>query len=312
MGVDAQIDFKFRLSGDDPEAVDARRKTGQLQAADIVKELVLAGEVLARKIPAQRSVDGITVTGRPIKGAEPKDKKVAAGKNITLLQDSNAYIVNDGICGYADYVDGTLCVENPVHISEDKMHVYLSVHPPSGPAKVLTMDMVERLLADRGIRHGIDRKAIELALATALSGGKPAHNHLIAEGTPPEEGRDGQIEFKFLTEKATGTVIDPAGRMDYRERHSIQNVKPGDVVALKAPPTVGKDGIDVFGNTVPAEPGIEKALTPIGNVSVSDDGADIYRRYRRHGDTHPREQNRRIQRVSGGRRCGLFYREPHR
>lgn len=272
-GVDAQIDFEFRLSGGDPETVDAKRKADhELQSTGIVKELVLAGEVLARKTPARRPEDGVAVTGSVLKGAEPKDKKVTAGTNVTLLSDGLTYVVSKGVVGYADYVGGALCVEDPILISPDRMHVYLSVHPPSGQAKRLTMELAEELLANHGIRHGIERKAIERALTSAVSGGKPVLDHPIAEGTPPLRGQDGKIEFKFLPEKIPGTVIDPAGRMDYRERQTIQNVKPGDVLAVKIPPTAGKDGLDVLGNTIPNEPGMEKALTPIGNVSVSGDG----------------------------------------
>lgn len=271
-GIDARMEFKFRLSGDDPEAIDVRRKAGEFQEGEIVKEMVFAGEILAVKIPAQRPLEGKTVTGNIIKGVEAADKKVTAGMNVTLLDDGLTYVVSSGASGYADYVQGTLYVEDPVRISEDKMQAYLSVHPRSGTAKMLTPDLVERLLSDHGVVYGIDREAIELAFGTVASSGVPLLDHRIAQGSVPKRGEDGRIEFKFQARKSSGTLITPDGQMDYKERHAIENVKAGEVLATKIPPTPGKDGTDVLGFSVLSEPGAENGLVPIGNVAVSDDG----------------------------------------
>ena len=271
-GVDARVEFKFRLNDDEPEAVDAARRDGGLDASAVVKELVKAGDVLARRFPVEEAVDGCTVTGEILKGAEPRDKLVKAGKNVRILDDGVTYVVEDGVVGYADYVEGELCVEDAVRVSEDQLCAYLSVHPPSGSGKVLTADMVEKLLADRGIVHDIDRKAIEQAFTDASRGDKPLFDMLIAEGTAPEKGQDARFEFNFQPLKSPGTITDPSGRMNFRERGSIQNLKAGDVLAVKIPSTPGKEGINLFGGVIPVEPGADKELIPADNVAVSDDG----------------------------------------
>ncbi|MBW1959364.1 MAG: DUF342 domain-containing protein [Deltaproteobacteria bacterium] len=272
-GVNARIDFKFRLNGDDPEIVDAARHDGSLPAPSVIKEMFWPGDVIAVKIPQEKPFHGSTIFGKTLTGAEPKDKQIKAGTNVTVLDDGVTFVVADGIsAGYADYLDGQLCVQEPLHVSEDKLTVFLSVHPPSRSGRMMTVDLVEKLLAGRGIVQGIDRNAIEQALNEAVSKNVPVHDVVIAKGRAAQRGEDGQIELKFQPEKIAGTVDEISGKIDYKERKSIQKVKAGTLLAVKIPATPGIAGVDVFGDIIPAEPGNEKDLTPAGNVKVSDDG----------------------------------------
>jgi len=271
-GVDACIEFRFRLNGDDPRSVDAARQSGQLDEKTVIKELKTSGSVLAIKIRAIEPVEGCTVTGNTLKGVLPRDVMLSAGTNVAVRDDGTTYVVAEGVTGYADYVSGRLRVEDPLWASEDDMQAYLTVQPPSDSGMMLTVELVEKLRADRGIVHGVDPEAVKQALAEAASQGMPIYDTVIADGTPPVHGRDAEVEFKFQTDKTAGTYIGDSDRLDYRERGSIQNVKSGDLLAVKTPPTEGQDGIDVRGLAVPAEPGTDIVLVPGEKVMVSDDG----------------------------------------
>ncbi len=272
-GVDARIEFKFRLNGEDPETVDTSRQSGKLDPTTVIKEMVAEGHVLAIKIPSEKPVNGSTVTGETLLGAEPKDKPLLAGANVTLLEDNVTYVVAESVAaGYADYVNGSLRVEDPLQVSGDKLSVRLFVHPPSQSGKMLTIKTVEEMLTDSGIAHGISQDAIEQALKEAVSGGMPILNTVIAKGKAPEPGKNARIELKFQTDKMIGTIDQESGAIDYKERQTLQNVKTGEVLAVKVPPTEGKEGINVYGNIIPAEPGTDEILSPGENVEVSDDG----------------------------------------
>ena len=272
-GVDARIEYKFRLNGEDPETADISRQSSKLDAAAVRKEMFSAGDVLAIKIPPQKPVNGCTVTGDTLLGAEPKDKTVVAGTNVTLLKDNVTYVVAEGVAlGYVDYMDGCLSVDEPVRVSGHKLRAYLSVHPPAESGRMLSMEIVEKLIADRGIVHGIDRNAIEGALEKARAGSMPVHDTVIAQGMAPARGGDARIELKFQTEKKVGTIDQQSGAIDYKDRQALQTVKAGDVLAVKVPLILGKEGIDVYGDIIPAESGSDKILTPANNVEVSDDG----------------------------------------
>lgn len=272
-GVDARIEFKYQLNGDDPETVDAARRDSKLDASTVLKEMFTAGDVLAIKIPLEEPVHGSTVLGDTLIGTEPKDKQVTAGTNVAVLDDGFTYVVAEDVTvSYADYVDGRLCADEPLLVSEDKLRVYLSVHPPSGSGRMLTMGLVEKLLSDHGIIHGVDLNAVEQALSEAVSGNMPIHDVVVAEGIAPERGEDARIELKFQQEKIAGTIDERSGRIDYKKRGSIQSVKAGDILAVKTPLTHGKEEVNVFGDIITAEPGTDKVLTPASNVEVSDDG----------------------------------------
>jgi uncharacterized protein (DUF342 family) len=270
--VNVLIEFKFRLNGEDPETVDAARRSGEIDATRIVKELVTAGDVLATKTPPRKPADGSAVKGDVLTGVKPVDKKVTAGTNVTILDDELTFVVAEGAVGYADYVDGRLCVEDPLRISQDKLRVYLSVHRPLESGRTFTTDMVVELLAQHEIVHGIDRNAIEKALSGTVSKDLPIREVVVAEGRAPKRGQDARIEFKVTTHKSTGTLVEGTARIDFKEREAITNVKEGDVLAVKVPLTPGEDGVDVFGHIIPAEPGTDEVLTPTSNVAVSEDG----------------------------------------
>jgi uncharacterized protein (DUF342 family) len=271
-GVDARIEFKFQLNGDDPETVDAARQDGRLHTSTVLKEMFTASDTLAIKIPLEEPVHGSTVTGVPLTCAEPKDKQVTAGTNVTVLDDGVTYIVAEGVTvGYADYIDGRFCVDDPLQVSEDKLSAYLTVHPPSESGRMLTMELVEELFAHQGIVHGIQWKTIEQVLNDVASANEPVYNAVIAKGTVAERGEDARIELKFQSEQIAGAIDERLGDIDYKERGTIQNVKAGDLLAVKVPPAPGKEGVDVFGDIITAEPGMDKDLLPANNVAISDD-----------------------------------------
>jgi uncharacterized protein (DUF342 family) len=272
-GVNARVDFKFRLSGNDPEIVDTERRNGKMPPLSVVKEIFSSGDVIAIRTPPKKPLHGSTIFGKTLTGAEPKDKQIKAGTNVTILDDGVTFVVAGGIpAGYADYLDGQLCVEEPLRVSEDKLTVFLSVHPPSSSGRMMTVELVEKLLDGRGIVQGIDRSAIKQALNEAVAKNIPIHDLVIAEGKAAQRGEDAQIELKFQPEKIAGTIDEISGKIDYKERESLQKVNSGTLLAVKIPPTPGIVGVDVFGDILPAEPGNEKNLTPAGNVKVSDDG----------------------------------------
>jgi hypothetical protein len=218
-------------------------------------------------------VHGSTVFGDTLTGAEPKDKQVTAGTNVAVLDDGLTYVVAEDVTvSYADYVNGRLCADEPLLVSEDKLRVCLSVHPPSESDRMLTMDLVEKLLSDRGIIQGVDLNAVEQVLNEVASKNMPIHDVVVAEGITSEIGEDARIELKFQQEKIAGTIDERLGRIDYKKRGSIQSVKTGDILAVKTLLTRGKEGINVFGDIITAEPGTDKVLTPTSNVEVSDDG----------------------------------------
>ena len=84
-GANAHIDYNFKLERD---AVTLREKDGRVDFKDISHvENVVAGQLLARKIPAEPGQPGQTVTGSTIPATKGKDCDLLVGKNVKISED---------------------------------------------------------------------------------------------------------------------------------------------------------------------------------------------------------------------------------
>lgn len=142
---------------------------------------------------------------------------------------------------------------NPVklRVTDDKMHILLTVIPPI-PATPQLLDAVESALADLPFAQPIIRSAWASRVTQAVVV-QELNDVPIVEGTPPIPPTHGRVEWvaDFFS---TGFVIDETtGRADYRQRSAQQSVEAGQLLARIIPPEEGKDGSDVFGHKVAAE-----------------------------------------------------------
>lgn len=109
-GADAHIVYNFNLERD---AVTLREKDGRVDFKDISKvENVVAGQLLARKEPAEPGQPGETVTGTTIPATKGKDCELAVGKNVKLSEDGLSAMAE--INGQVLLLGGKLNVE-PVY-----------------------------------------------------------------------------------------------------------------------------------------------------------------------------------------------------
>lgn len=272
-GEDAKLKYYFTLNNNNPEAVDSERKgENPIDEDEIQKELFTAGELLVEKIPAVVSENGFTVYGKEIIANQPKDRQLIAGEGVKLTENGLQYIVDEQAMGYANLVNTTLSVEDPIRISEDQLEAHVCVHSPSDSMRLLTTEMVTDRLTRLGIKLGIDKEAIQKSAEWAVSKAKTVHRLLIAKGKAPQIGGDACFRFFFQTDKQPGQSLDEASDIDFKERGTIQTAKAGDTLAQKILPTSGEDGFDVFNNLIIAEAGRDWNLTSLDGVSVSEDG----------------------------------------
>ena len=275
-GIDAKINFEFKINGLDPSEAE-KNETGENDAVDspdVCRDIVMEGEILARKIPVVRQEDGKSVTGDLIKGQKPLDRKIRAGSNVESRDNGLLFTASEGItAGYAEYEKDTISVKIPLEVSEDKLTASLTLYPPCSKKRILTPELVKKLITGAGIKYGIKLDGLENILSSV-----PEKNAvIIAEGKAPVHGEDAVIDFKFERNKHAGSLISGTDRMDFKEQSLINNVKKGDILAEKIPFTTGTDGKNIFGDIIPASPGKDNKKIPGTNVLLSDDGliADI-------------------------------------
>jgi uncharacterized protein (DUF342 family) len=115
-GNDAEITYYFKR--DEKDAVKLKEKDGRVDFKDISTiENVVAGQLLARKIPAEPGETGQTVTGKAILAQKGKDCELIVGKNVKLSEDGMAALAE--INGQVLLLAGKINVEPIYTISGD-------------------------------------------------------------------------------------------------------------------------------------------------------------------------------------------------
>ena len=111
-----------------------------------------------------------------------------------------------------------------------------------------SVDELKAALAAADVRFGIDPAALEKAMA------EPGVWHTVAVGVPPVEGQHGYVEPLFQGVLKPVTYAPDELRVDFRERYEIEQVNPGDPIAVVHPPVPGKPGQAVTGKRIEPKP----------------------------------------------------------
>ncbi|MBU1752720.1 FapA family protein, partial [bacterium] len=141
-----------------------------------------------------------------------------------------------------------------IELSDDETRAYLTI-VSSSEDRMPILDEVSNALTGLGIQDVLVG-VIQDALRTGATD-KPL---LIAKGISPTKGKDSFFIYRFGS---------------HQEDRSIE-VFPGQLLAVKRPPTIGRPGVSVTGKTIQPLHGRD---IPIGlgkNVFVSDDGTSVF------------------------------------
>ncbi len=129
--------------------------------------------------------------------------------------------------------------------SEDEMEGYITIVPLSAHrTPIVDTERFVAKIKEEGIVFGIDEERISEAIRR-YNNGEDVKEFLVARGKPPEEGKDGRIEFKVNL--SSGPKIDEKGRINYKELDKIKNVEKGQLLAIKWKAIPGKRGTTVTG-----------------------------------------------------------------
>lgn len=151
-----------------------------------------------------------------------------------------------------------------VEITDDEMLAYVTVCVSaaefSEENRFALLKEVVNELYKKGIVFGIKQNVLlnELSINKKL---------LIAEGIPPENGKDSEIRMYELMDVKPELKTD--GNVDHYELSLINRVKAGDWLGEMTDPTEGSPGKSVKGNTIMPMPG-KKYPMPYDPVSVRE------------------------------------------
>ncbi len=105
------------------------------------------------------------------------------------------------------------------------------------------IDALHKLKIKQGIKTEVLEEVCEGTLGAEI---------LVAEGIPQTDDKEDEIKILFADkEKNTLEETSTTEKIDYRNLTQIANVQKGEVLAVKIPGVVGKNGTDIFGAVVP-------------------------------------------------------------
>jgi hypothetical protein len=114
-GADARVVYQFRRERD---GLALKEKDGRVDFKDISQiENVVAGQLLARKVPAEPGEAGMTITGTVIPAKPGRDAEIQIGKNVKLSEDG--ITATSEINGQVLVLAGRISVEPIYTISGD-------------------------------------------------------------------------------------------------------------------------------------------------------------------------------------------------
>jgi len=179
---------------------------------------------------------------------------ISFSENIEYDKGSFTYFSKEP--GYVHYTENEITLLPFLHISKTQTSCIAVVPARGATEEILSSAVVKNCIATKEILIPVDEKNINriMELYTSGEGGVAE----VCRGRDPVNGRPEIVTLKYQIKTSIGTA-DETGKMDYKSRNFVNNIKRGDLVASYEPPITASPGITIF-NTK-AEPVMETPFT---------------------------------------------------
>ena len=156
-------------------------------------------------------------------------------------------------------------------IAPDNMQAVAKFYAPSEGGEVMSAGEILRDLEAKGVKHGVKKDVIEQFVQHR----EYCEDILVAEGTPPVQGKDAYIEYKFNTDKKAKPTLKEDGSVDFFNLNILNHCAKGDLLAVLHPEVPGEDGANLLGEPIrPAD--VKKEKFKFGNnIEMSEDGLTL-------------------------------------
>lgn len=145
-------------------------------------------------------------------------------------------------------------VDLGLEVASDGLTAILSGGVPPQSPKEKIKNLIQVLLRNEEVKHGLDGPGILSAIQT-LAQGERLEAVVVARGTLPGPGQDAVITLQVeLGSPAVGRM-DKSGNIDFKDKGPLPLVETGTTLATLTPARAGAPGRDVRGQPIiPPEP----------------------------------------------------------
>ncbi|WP_028574713.1 DUF342 domain-containing protein [Desulfonatronovibrio hydrogenovorans] len=232
---------------------------------------VFKGMVIGSMEKHDQDVPGVDVFAQKVlpENSTRSTQSFKVGSGCVLDKESNQILAR----GYGQVLNSSLEVKvKPLfRISPDKTRITSIIFHSDFQGESITPERIVQSLTEMKLGSSIDHKSIEAALSKAYQTRAP-QIAVVARGKPALDGRDGYFDPSEAVKPPDVNDQDVNVRVNFREQSIFRSIVQGTVLGRLYPPEKGQDGLDVFGNTISAQPGKDSPIQPGKNVEVLDSG----------------------------------------
>ncbi len=239
---------------------------------------VFPGDVIGRYVPPEPAREGRLVTGekKTVRENDSPLHMIFAG-NAGCRPDQETSLVVAEQYGLVVVEGLNVRVDPLIYITDRKMTVKAMVYARTSSGEPTTPDHFKKALDWMKIKAPLQEQSLLDALKQARQQKNPLKDVTLARGILPISGRNGLFNPMITSTPDTCHGRETAnGRVDYRARHMVRSVQPGDLLGHLMPPEPGTLGRDVLGAPIPARNGRPFKLKIAENVRASEDGRDFF------------------------------------
>jgi uncharacterized protein (DUF342 family) len=154
-----------------------------------------------------------------------------------------------------------------LHLQVTPMQVRFSIDSAILKTSYLITEAdISFILAEKAVVYGIDFNTIRKIVSSKAY----RQEFIIAFATPPVAGQDAVINEILPIDSGAKPFLKEDGKVDYKKLNSIKQVKQGEIICTRTPPTPGTPGISVFGAPLSSIPGEDYALPAGINTRAID------------------------------------------
>ncbi len=176
-------------------------------------------------------------------------KQIKAAEGIYYDETVGAY--KAAAYGFVIYNNGSLKLLPAHTMTRDKLKVYFNLHP-TVHKKLPSSAEIQEYLHSYNILSSVGEKNINAQLSKINPDEPKLTRIIVAQGKAPVNGREETFSPLLEFEKKAGELRSD-GRIDFREVGSVIQVFKGQELLERIPPVKSQDGMDVFGDVIPAE-----------------------------------------------------------
>ena len=153
-------------------------------------------------------------------------------------------------------------------VSEDRMSVTSRFYPPSDGASLMTEEEIRNDFKYNKITAEPDKEALD----GFMKDRRYCTDYILVKGTPPKEGRDGYVEYKFNTDPIARPAPKEDGSVDFHALSTVRACGEGQVLAILHKEEHGEIGRDVFGEVKRPKEVKKAGLRHNKDCTLKDDG----------------------------------------